>query len=227
MKTPKETSLLVVIFSVLTLGTTLSSDSSYITNTHIKSITFSQIFDQNALGQSVPQDFTAKRSSTNYTDNPEETFYRQGIISSFKSGPNETAQVAPILTHRSDDMIYSGVLTYSSTSPVEIAFLNKINIDNSTILSQIVNQFGKSSPHWIDLASSSIHNLTKTTPQIIGGIQPEYGTSTPYYSASIPFVSGGVGLWSAVGEPFLVSYQLSAKLVHPEIVNHIALNSTE
>ncbi len=123
-------------------------------------------------------------------------------------------------------MIYSGVLTYSATSPVEIAFLSKINIDNAT-LSQIIDQFGKSSPHWIDFASLSIHNLTQTTPQIVGGIQPEYGTSTPYYSASIPFVESGVGFWSPVDKPFLVSYQLSAKLVYPETINNIVLNYTK
>ena len=88
-----------------------------------------------------------------------------------------------------------------------------------------MNQFGKTSPNWIDFASS-IHNLTKVTPQIISAIQPEYGSSTPYYSASIPFVASGVGLWSPADIPFLVSYQLSAKLVHPETVNNVVLNHT-
>ena len=222
----KESSLLFVVFSVLALATILNFNSVYTTNGQFRSITLSQVFEQDVLGQSVPQDFIVKNTTTSNIVKPEETFYRQGIISSFKSNPNETAQVAPILPHRSDGMIYSGVLTFSATSPVEIGFLNRINIDNST-LSHIINQFGKTSPHWIDLASSSIHNLTKPTLQIIGGIQPEYGPSTPYYSASIPFVSGGVGLWSPVGEPFLVSYQLSAKLVQPETVNNIALNNTE
>jgi len=221
----KQSLVLTCALSILVLGTFAGYGSLYTNNDHTKSIIFSSAYDQTALGQSVPQDITADNATTINSKKLEDTIYRQGIISSFKSGPNETAQVAPILPHRSDGMIYSGVLTYSATGPVEIGFLNKINTDNST-LSQIINQFGKSSPHWIDFASLSIHNLTKKTPQIIGGIQPEYGSSTPYYSASIPFVSGGIGLWSPVGEPFLVSYQLSAKAVQPEIANNILLNGT-
>jgi hypothetical protein len=219
-------SLLIFNVSIFVLGTIIGYGLLYPSNDHIKSVSYLQIFDQTALGQSVAHNLTNNETTTVHTDESEETFYRQGLVSSFKSGPNETSQVAPILPHRSDDMIYSGVLTYSATSPVEIAFLSKINVDNTT-LSQIIDQFGKSSPHWIDLASLSIHNLTQTTPQIVGGIQPEYGTSTPYYSASIPFVASGVGFWSPVDKPFLVSYQLSAKLVYPETINNIVLNYTK
>ena len=221
-----KSSLLIFNFSILVLGTIIGYVLLYPSNDHIKSISYLQIFDQTALGQSVAHNLTNNKTTTVPTEESGETFYRQGLVSSFKSGPNETSQVAPILPHRSDDKIYSGVLTYSATSPVEIAFLSKINIDNTT-LSQIIDQFGKSSPHWIDFASLSIHNLTQTTPQIIGGIQPEYGTSTPYYSASIPFVASGVGFWSPVDKPFLVSYQLSANLVQPEIVNKIDFNDTQ
>jgi hypothetical protein len=221
-----KSSLLIFTFSIFVLGTIIGYGLLYPSNDHIKSISYLQIFDQTALGQSVVDSLTNNDTTTVHTDELGETLYRQGIVSSFKSGPNETSQVAPILPHRSDDKIYSGVLTYSATSPVEIAFLSKINIDNDT-LSQIIDQFGKSSPHWIDFASLSIHNLTQTTPQIVGGIQPEYGTSTPYYSASIPFVASGVGFWSPVDKPFLVSYQLSANLVQPEIVNKIDFNDTQ
>ncbi len=221
-----KSSLLMFNFSIFVLGTIIGYGLLYPSNDHIRSISYLQIFDQTVLGQSVGHNLTNNETTTFHTDESEETFYRQGLVSSFKSGPNETSQVAPILPHRSDGMIYSGVLTYSATSPVEIAFLSKINIDNTT-LSQIIDQFGKSSPQWIDFASLSIHNLTQTTPQIVGGIQPEYGTSTPYYSASIPFVAGGVGFWSPVDKPFLVSYQLSANLVQPEIVNKIDFNDTQ
>jgi hypothetical protein len=220
-----KSSLLIFNFSIFVLGTIIGYGLLYPSKDHIKSVSYLQIFDQTALGQSVADSLTNNETTTVHTDESGETLYRQGLVSSFKSGPNETSQVAPILPHRSDDKIYSGVLTYSATSPVEIAFLSKINIDNST-LSQIIDQFGKSSPHWIDFASLSIHNLTQTTPQIVGGIQPEYGISTPYYSASIPFIASGVGFWSPVDKPFLVSYQLSAKLVYPETINNIVLNYT-
>ncbi len=57
--------------------------------------------------------------------------------------------------------------------------------------------------------------------QIISSIIPDYGISTPFFTAFIPFVANGVALWSSSGEPFKASYQISAKLGQPEIVNDI------
>ena len=73
---------------------------------------------------------------------------------------------------------------------------------------------------WIrDIASQ--YNLDHKRLQIISEIVPNYGTSTPFYSASIPFVANGVTLWSQSGTPFLASYSVYAKLIQPEIVNNI------
>jgi hypothetical protein len=85
-------------------------------------------------------------------------------------------------------------------------------------LSHIKSSYGKSIPNWIDNASSH-HNLDESATQIIAGIKPDYGTSIPYFSASIPFVASGVGLWSPLNAPFLASYQISAKLGQPEVFN--------
>lgn len=189
-------------------------------------ISYSQIFYQQALGQSnIDQNSADSSSGSTTTGELDNTLHREGLILSSKSGPNETAQVTLLLPHRADGMLYSGVLTYSASSPVEIGLLSRVNVDNAA-LSQIIDQHGESSPNWIDFASS-IHNLTESTTQIIGGIQPDYGPSTPYYSASIPFVASGVGLWSPLDKPFLVSYQLSANVVQPEIVNKIDFNVTK
>jgi hypothetical protein len=159
---------------------------------------------------------TDSRSIFNNTD-AEETVLRQGVILSSQSGQNDTSQVALILPHRPDGKIYTGVLTYSASRPVEVGLLNRVFVDNDT-LSQIKSSYGESIPNWIDNASAH-HNLGESATQIISGIKPDYGTSTPYYSASIPFVASSVGLWSPVNEPFLVSYQISAKLGQPEVFN--------
>lgn len=215
-----------MVLSIYTIGTVLVSGFLILDHIQIEDIRYSQIFYQQALGQSTVDQTSSDSSPVNITGGQSHNpIYREGIILSSKSGPNETAQVALLLPHREDGMIYSGVLTYSASSPVEIGFLSRTNLDNAT-LSQIIERFGESSPNWIDFASS-IHNLTDSTTQIIGGIQPDYGPSTPYYSASIPFVASSVGLWSPVDKPFLVSYQLSANLVQPEIVNKIDFNDTK
>lgn len=209
-----------MVLSIYAISTVQISGFLILNDNLIGNITYAQIFFQQAFGQSNVDQTSTDSNPVNSTKgelyNP---LYREGLILSSKSEPNETAQVALLLPHREDGMIYSGVLTYSTPSPVEIGFLSRTNLDNSA-LSQIIERFGNSSPNWIDSASP-IHNLTDSTMQFIGGIQPDYGPSIPYYSASIPFVASGVGLWSPEDKPFLVSYQLSANLVQPEIVNKI------
>ena len=53
-------------------------------------------------------------------------------------------------------------------------------------------------------------------------IIPDYrgGSTSPYFSASIPFVASDVVLRTN-GEPFIVSYELSADIVKPKIINHL------
>jgi hypothetical protein len=119
------------------------------------------------------------------------TILRQGVISSAQSGQNDTSQVALILPDRPDGKVYGGVLTYSASSQFEAGLLNRVFVDGDT-LSHIKSRYGKSLPNWIDNASSH-HNLDESATQIMAEIKPDYGTSTPYFSASIPFVASGVG----------------------------------
>ena len=123
------------------------------------------------------------------------------------------------MSHRSYEKIYRGTSTYSAISSVEIGLLHKISVDNNT-LSSIKSIYGKSDPHWIDYASSK-HHLNETAIQIIACIKPDYGTSAPYFSASIPFVASSVGLCSPTDASFIVTYQISTKVAQPDISNDI------
>ena len=53
-------------------------------------------------------------------------------------------------------------------------------------------------------------------------IIPDYsgGSTSPYFSASMPFVASSVVLRTN-GEPFIVAYELSADIVKPKIINHL------
>jgi hypothetical protein len=52
-------------------------------------------------------------------------------------------------------------------------------------------------------------------------IIPDYsGRSSPYFSASIPFVASQVVLRSNVG-PFIAAYEVSADIVQPKIIKHL------
>jgi hypothetical protein len=226
-----KTSLTIIIFSTFFLALILGIFTSYkldsdktsiINYIDNKPIIISQkVYAQTSINSKTYNNMIHPIPTTtaNTTNVNETTILKEGLLSSSKSLPNETSQVAIILPHRADGKIYSGFLTYSATSPVEIGLLHRISVDNNT-LSLIKSIYGKLAPHWIDYASDK-HHLNETAIQIIAGFRPNYGTSTPYFSASIPFVASSVGLWSPTDIPFLASYQVSAKLAQPDIVNDI------
>jgi hypothetical protein len=52
-------------------------------------------------------------------------------------------------------------------------------------------------------------------------IIPDYsGSTSPYFSASIPFVASSVTLRTNE-EPFIAAYEVSADIVQPKIIKHI------
>jgi hypothetical protein len=117
-------------------------------------------------------------------------------------------------------------LKYSAIHPVDSALLHRLSIDNDTLSQLDFHKYGNSVPSWIrDIQPK--HGLNETYLQVISGIVPNSGTSTTYYSASIPFVANGVALWPSSGNPFIVSHSVSAKLAQPEIVNNIGVNTTK
>ena len=151
----------------------------------------------------------------------EKDILQQGMITSSQARQNETSQLAVILPHRADGKSYTGILTFSASRPVEVGLLQRVSIDNDTLSKIDLQKFGETFPNWIRDISTQHKLDNNTAMQIISSIIPDYGISTPFFTASIPFVANGVALWSSSGEPFITSYQISAKLGQPEIVNDI------
>ena len=150
----------------------------------------------------------------------ETTILHQGIIASekptqIKTSPNETIQVVTILPFRTDGSIYKGVLTYTATKPVEVTFGHTISIDNTT-LSQLDTQ--KHGNLFVRHLTANVEGNISAPSKII----PDYrgGSSSPYFSASIPFVASQVVLRSNVG-PFIAAYEVSADIVQPKIIKHL------
>ena len=133
----------------------------------------------------------------------ETSIVHQGIIASekptqIKTSPNETIQVVTILPFRSNGSIYKGVLTYTATKPVEVTFGHTIPIDNTT-LSQIDTQ--KHGALFVRHLTGNVEGNISAPSKII----PDYsGSSSPYFSASIPFVASQVVLRSNIG-PFIAA----------------------
>lgn len=117
------------------------------------------------------------------------------------------------MPHRPDEAAYTGILTFTATEPVEVGIGHRLHIDNSTLSQIDENKFG-------DLFSRHhVKTQEHATPGIISAptvIVPNYGSSPPYFSGSIPFVGDSVWLRTPHGEPFLVVYEVVAEIVQPQ-----------
>jgi hypothetical protein len=149
----------------------------------------------------------------------EKAVVHQGIIASgpnpqIKLEPNEDLQSAVILPYRSDGSIYRGVLSYTATKPVEVALSHRIPIDNTTLSQLNVEKHGKLFVRHLTAFPGNLSAPSRIIPDYRGG------STSPYFSASIPFVGSDVVLRTN-GEPFIVSYDVSADIVKPKIINHL------
>jgi hypothetical protein len=149
----------------------------------------------------------------------EKTVVHQGIIASgpnpqIKPEPNEGRQSAVILPYRSDGSIYRGVLSYTATKPVEVTLSHRIPIDNTTLSQLNVQKHGKLFVRHLTAFPGNISAPSRIIPDYRGG------STSPYFAASIPFVASSVVLRTN-GEPFIAAYEVSADIVHPQIIKHL------
>jgi hypothetical protein len=149
----------------------------------------------------------------------EKTVVHQGIIASspspqVKPMPNEHLQSVVILPFRSDGSTYKGVLTYTATKPVEVTLQHRIPIDNATLSQLNVQKHGKLFVRHLTAFPGNISAPSRIIPDYRGG------STSPYFSASIPFVASSVVLRTN-GEPFIAAYEVSADIVQPKIIKHL------
>jgi hypothetical protein len=126
----------------------------------------------------------------------------------------EEQQRATILPLRQDGSIYTGVLTFTATEPVDVVLLNTQNLNETeqSILNATEDaEFGT-------LVTAPLDNQTSL---VITSITPTYGDS-PAPSASIPFAGNAVWLHTPGGEPFAASYAVSAQVLPAETMNNIS-----
>jgi hypothetical protein len=172
--------------------------------------------NNNNNNQFLQQAFATHMDTANST---ETTIVHQGIIASekptqIKTSPNETIELVTILPFRSNGSIYKGVLSYTATKPVEVIFGHTIPIDNTT-LSQLDTQ--KYGALFVRHLTGNLEGNISAISRII----PDYnGSTSPYFSASIPFVASSVVLRTN-GVPFIAAYEVSADIVQPKIIKHL------
>ena len=145
----------------------------------------------------------------------QERIVRQGTITSIQDPlpGHEEHQAAILLPLRQDGSIYSGVLTYTASAPVEVFVANvqTLNETEQSMLNVTEDGFGT-------LLTSPLDNQTSIAITII---TPPYG-DTPVPSASIPFAGNALWLHTLDGTPFVANYAVSAQVLPAETQNSIS-----
>jgi hypothetical protein len=148
----------------------------------------------------------------------QERLVRQGTVTSepVPLPGLEDQQRATILPLREDGSIYSGVLTYTATAPVNFVVLNVQNLNETE--QSLLNATDDDDGGFGTLLTSSLDNQTNIALTII---TPTYGES-PAPSASIPFAGNAVWLHTSDGTPFAATYALTAQVLPAESQNTIS-----
>ena len=155
------------------------------------------------------------------TTQPEigQTIAWQGTVSSFKDPlkGHESHQVAVILPPREDQAVYSGVISFIASKPVEVVTLHDYTLGNMTI----PDKFGVV--------------MKAPTPWRQGGevatamMALDYPKNTPTFSANVPFVGNALGLHTTNGDQFVATYTVVAQVLKANTMNHVesAVNATK
>jgi len=129
---------------------------------------------------------------------------------------HEGHQYVEILPLMQDGSVYSGVLTYTATEPVEIVIPNVQTLNETE--QGILNTTDDEEPAFGTLLTSPLDNQTSIAITLI---TPTYG-ETPVPSASIPFSGNALWLHTLDGTPFVASYAVSAQVLPAETQNNIS-----
>jgi len=155
------------------------------------------------------------------TTQPEigQTIVWQGTVSSFKDPlkGHESHQVAVILPPREDQAVYTGIISFIASKPVEVVTLHDYTLGNMTI----PDKFGVV--------------MKAPTPWREGGevatamMALDYPKNTPTFSANVPFVGNALGLHTTNGDQFVATYTVVAQVLKANTMNNVdsAVNATK
>jgi hypothetical protein len=140
------------------------------------------------------------------------SFVWQGTVSSVQDPlkGHEKHQAAIILPPRKDGSIYTGVITYTASRPVEVVVLHLYDVKNTTKIPK-------------DFSTELIAPAPFGKPGqevAITLIKPDYSDS-PAPSASIPFAGNALVLHTLSGKKFTATYTVEAIAQKPVEVSNI------
>jgi hypothetical protein len=136
-----------------------------------------------------------------------QNFVRQATVASGQDPlpGHESHELAFVLPPRSDGAVYSGVLTYTASKPVEVVVLHNYDPQNTTAVPE---EYGT--------------ELTSPLPGGGGNIaitlfQPPYEAGIN--SASVPFTGNALALHTLENDPFTATYTVNAFATQSESAN--------
>jgi hypothetical protein len=201
----KPAKLYLLVFAISTVG--LLSFSVVVSNNNMSS----QL-------QVLAQEEDVDSSST--TAELIDTIAQRGTLSSSQDPlrGHESHQAAVILPPRDDGGLYSGVITYTASLPVEVAVIQAYDLDNVTT-AEIPDEFGTI------LTSPAPWSEGDTVTPLMMSV--DYANS-PTISSTTPFVGNVLALHTSTGQPFIATYSVVADVYQPEVVSNVesAVNST-
>jgi hypothetical protein len=136
---------------------------------------------------------------------------RQGIATSSPDPlpGHEEHQSVVVLGLREDNAVYSGILTFTATQPVELQVLHRNMTTTNTTGLGISEDFGTFGP-------LSMLQLPEGNGQVtISSIIPDFPEDATTFSASVPFSGNSIALHNFDGEPFVVTYTVTSDVLGP------------
>jgi hypothetical protein len=141
---------------------------------------------------------TQTQTPTAATQEPpmNQNFVRQGTVASSPGQVAGTENLAFILPPRNDGGVYSGVITYTASKPVEVAVIHNYDPQNST---SIPEEYGTEFTSPLPGGTGNIA-ITLFQPQYLGDVS----------AASVPFTGNALALHTAEEGPFTATYTVNA-----------------
>ena len=185
-------SIPVILFALIAVGVTTS-------------ITVDYVYAQNGSNMSQPE--------------IGQTIAWQGTVSSFKDPlkGHESHQVAVILPPREDQAVYSGVISFIASKPVEVVTLHDYTLGNMTI-PDIFGVVMKAPTPWREGGEVATAMMAL-----------DYPKNTPTFSANVPFAGNALGLHTTNGDQFVATYTVVAQVLKANTMNNVesAVNATK
>ena len=150
---------------------------------------------------------TQTQTPTAATQEPpmNQNFVRQGTVASSPGQVAGTENLAFILPPRNDGGVYSGVITYTASKPVEVAVIHNYDPQNST---SIPEEYGTEFTSPLPGGTGNIA-ITLFQPQYLGDVN----------AASVPFTGNALALHTADDGPFTATYTVNAFATQPQNAN--------